>query len=87
METRFRRCGIEDITDLEQRVIALLAAGLHSKEIATKLDRRKATIEGYVRILFLKFNVRSRAQLVAAAFLSGLLGREPGAHEDLISGR
>jgi len=85
MERRFRHCGIEEITDLERRVIALLAAGLHSKEIAVKLERRKATVEGYVRILFIKFNVRSRAQLVAAAFLSGLL-EEAAANGDASSG-
>jgi len=85
MDENFRFCAIDDITDLEQRVILLLADGFHSKEIAIRLERKKATVEGYVRILFIKFNVRSRAQLVAAAFRCGLLPADRPRNGDLIT--
>jgi len=67
------RSSVPTLTSFECVVISALANGLQSKEIAVVLGRSKATVEGYVRVLFIKFNVRSRAQLVAAAYDSGVL--------------
>jgi len=59
------------------RILWGLMEGCQTKEIAALLGRRAPTIEGHIRILFAKFNARSRAQLVATALRAGLLD---GAH-------
>ncbi len=64
-----------DITGFELRVLKLLAQGLQSKEIAESIGRRKPTVEGYIRILCIKLNAKSRTHLVARAFQVGLLDR------------
>ncbi len=64
---------VPPLSTMESIVIASLAQGMHSKEIAGLVRRSKGTVEGYIRILFVKFDVRSRAQLVAAAYESGIL--------------
>jgi len=61
------------LSDVELAVLHALADGLHSKEIALQLRRSKPTIEGYVRHLCVKFDARSRAQLVAKALAEGAL--------------
>jgi len=61
------------LSDLEVAILQALANGLHSKEIALCVQRSKPTIEGYVKQLCLKFDARSRAQLVAKALCQGAL--------------
>lgn len=65
--------GSQRLTAIEQQILHLLAAGMQSKEIAALVGRRKPTIEGYIRVLYLKLNARSRAQLVAQGIKCGLL--------------
>jgi DNA-binding CsgD family transcriptional regulator len=69
------KCGYfaPTISNLEHAIIAELAKGLQTKEIANKVKRSKPTIEGYIRTLFLKFGARTRAHLVAAAYENGTL--------------
>ena len=62
-----------DVSGLERTVIIALADGLQSKEIAIVIKRSRPTVEGYIRLLYVKFNARSRAHLVACAFRCGLL--------------
>ena len=61
------------LSDVELAVLRALAEGSHSKEIALQLGRSKPTVEGYVRQLCVKFEARSRAQLVAKALAEGAL--------------
>jgi DNA-binding NarL/FixJ family response regulator len=61
------------LSDIELAILRALADGLHSKEIALQVRRSKPTVEGYVRQLCIKFDARSRAQLVAKAFGEGAL--------------
>jgi DNA-binding NarL/FixJ family response regulator len=49
----------------EEEVLRLLAKGLRSKEIAKDLDVGVATINTYVRHIYEKLHVRSRAEAVA----------------------
>jgi DNA-binding CsgD family transcriptional regulator len=58
---------MNQITPVEKAVLRCLADGMQSKEIAAHLDRKTATVEGYIRTLFVKMNARSRAHLVALA--------------------
>jgi DNA-binding NarL/FixJ family response regulator len=61
---------------IEMAILKGLANGLQSKEIAVILDRSTATIELHVRILFARFDARSRAHLVACALCSGTIDRK-----------
>jgi two-component system, NarL family, response regulator YdfI len=64
------------LTQQEITVLYALAEGCHSKEIATAVRRSKPTVEAIVRILYVKLNARSRAQLVARAIAYGLISVE-----------
>lgn len=61
---------------MELAVLHGLANGLQSKEIAEELGRGTPTVERYVRELYLRFNARSRAHLVARAFCMGILDKK-----------
>jgi DNA-binding CsgD family transcriptional regulator len=61
------------LSNLELAILCGLANGLRSKEIALHVRRSKPTVEGYVKQLCLKFDARSRAELVAKAFCHGTL--------------
>lgn len=65
-----------DLSEVEKIILRSLANGMQSKEIAQIVGRSKPTIEGYVRLLFAKFNARSRAQLVAMALPRGVIEEE-----------
>lgn len=55
------------LTRREQEVFQLVAAGLTSREICSSLSIRRSTLNTYKKHLFLKFKVRSSAQMVAAS--------------------
>lgn len=61
------------LTAKEIAIIAGLADGLQSKEIAPTVRLSKASIDTYIRILYGKLGARSRAQLVAIAYAAGAL--------------
>ena len=62
------------LTFREREVMELLIAGKPSKEIAAALHVSVRTVEGHRRMLLLKVNVSSAAQLVRTV----LSGRKPG---------
>jgi non-specific serine/threonine protein kinase len=57
----------------EQQVLLLLAAGLSNKQIARELIVAESTAKTYVRGIFKKLNVETRARAVAVAAERGLL--------------
>ena len=59
-------------------IVECLSEGLQSKEIASAVGRSSATIENYIRIIYAKLDARSRAHVVARAFLMGLLDDRSG---------
>jgi DNA-binding NarL/FixJ family response regulator len=61
------------LTDREREVMALVAAGLSNDEIAEKLFVSPATARTHVSRAMVKLNARDRAQLVVAAYESGLV--------------
>jgi len=76
--SRLRSCGrcgfvMPSLSKQERAIIARLADGLQTKEIAHDIERSKATVEGYIRLLFVKFNVQNRAHLIAMAYDVGVL--------------
>ncbi|MEU5838006.1 response regulator transcription factor [Streptomyces diacarni] len=70
------------LTAREREVLTRVAAGLSNDEIADRLDVSPLTIKTHVNRTMAKLGARDRAQLVVAAYESGLVrpyGSEPGA--------
>lgn len=67
--------SLEQITDREREVLVLIAGGLSNTEIAQQLYLSPATVKTHIGRLLAKLHARDRAQLVIAAYESGLVGR------------
>ena len=61
------------LTEREREVLALVAAGLSNDEIAARLVVSPATAKTHVNRIMVKLSARDRAQLVVAAYTSGLV--------------
>ena len=61
------------LTDIELQVLRGLAEGRQSKEIASLINRSKASVDVVIRILFAKFDARSRSQLMVNVLTQGVL--------------
>jgi len=59
--------GWDSLTPSEQRVVELVAAGLPNRDIAAKLFVSLATIKTHLVHVYTKLDVRTRAELAAAA--------------------
>jgi len=65
--------GLDELTDREQEVLALVADGLSNTEIAKRLYLSPATAKTHVSRAMIKLWARDRAQLVVIAYESGLV--------------
>jgi DNA-binding NarL/FixJ family response regulator len=65
--------AIEELTDREREVLALVAEGLSNHEIAGRLTVSPATAKTHVSRAMGKLRARDRAQLVVIAYESGLV--------------
>jgi DNA-binding NarL/FixJ family response regulator len=61
------------VTDREREVLTLIATGLSNTEIADHLHLGLATVKTHISRLLHKLQARDRAQLVIAAYESGLV--------------
>jgi DNA-binding NarL/FixJ family response regulator len=61
------------LTDREREVLTLIGRGLSNAEIANQLVIGSATMKTHVSRILSKLNARDRAQLVVAAYESGLV--------------
>jgi DNA-binding NarL/FixJ family response regulator len=68
--------GLDQLTDREREVLALVGTGLTNDEIAAKLIMSPATAKTHVSRAMMKLRARDRAQLVVIAYESGLV--KPG---------
>ena len=64
---------LDELTDREREVMALVAEGLSNDEIAQRLFVSPATAKTHVSRAMIKLNARDRAQLVVFAYESGLV--------------
>ena len=65
--------GLEELTDREREVMALVGNGLSNHEIAKRLYLSPATAKTHVSRAMVKLGARDRAQLVVFAYESGLV--------------
>lgn len=68
-----RAANMPRFTERELEILAAIARGERSKEIATRLGLTRRTIETYLTNIYLKLGVDSRAAAVAVALAQGLL--------------
>ncbi|MEV0406674.1 response regulator transcription factor [Actinoallomurus sp. NPDC050550] len=66
--------ALDEVTDREREVLRLVGRGLSNAEIAEHLHVSIATAKSHVSRLLMKLQARDRAQLVIAAYQSGLVG-------------
>jgi DNA-binding NarL/FixJ family response regulator len=65
--------SLDALTDREVEVLALVARGLSNAEIGERLHVSPATAKTHVARLLMKLDARDRAQLIIAAYESGLI--------------
>lgn len=63
------------LTEREYEVLSLLAKGARPKEVAQQLSISPKTVGTHIQNLLGKVGVHSRAELVARAYMLGLVGR------------
>jgi DNA-binding NarL/FixJ family response regulator len=74
--------GIDELTEREREIVALVGTGLSNHEIAERLVISPATARTHVSRAMLKLGARDRAQLVVFAYEAGLVAPGHGVHPD-----
>ena len=68
-----RADDVEALTPRQREVLLLIAKGLSNSEIEVELGITRATCRSHITALLARLNARDRAQLVIAAYESGLV--------------
>ena len=68
--------GLVDLTDREREILRFVARGMSNEEIADDLVISPATVKTHLARIMGKLDAHDRAQLVVAAYESGLV--QPG---------
>ncbi len=64
---------LEKLTDREEEILKLLAAGLSNKEIAQKLSLSEGTVKNHISAILAKLHANDRTQAVLTALKRGLV--------------
>lgn len=67
------RASLDTLTAREREVLRLIGKGLNNQEIAATLWISESTVKTHVARLFLKLDLRDRAQAVVLGYESGLI--------------
>ncbi|WP_343966607.1 response regulator transcription factor, partial [Streptosporangium amethystogenes] len=67
------RGRLDDITERETEVLALIARGRSNQEIAADLILSEQTVKTHVGRILAKLNLRDRAQAIVHAYETGLV--------------
>jgi DNA-binding NarL/FixJ family response regulator len=67
--------GGHGLTERESEVLTLLAEGLDQEAVAERLVISPSTVATHIQRILSKLGVRSRAQAIAVAYRTGILGR------------
>jgi DNA-binding NarL/FixJ family response regulator len=67
------RTSVARLTDREQQVLSLIAAGHPTREVALQLSYSERTVKNVLHDVVTKLNARSRSQAVAHAVREGLI--------------
>jgi DNA-binding NarL/FixJ family response regulator len=70
--------GLDELTEREREIVALVGTGLSNHEIAEQLGISPATARTHVSRAMLKLGARDRAQLVVFAYEAGLVSPRRG---------
>ncbi len=62
-----------ELSPRERQVLALVAEGKENKQIGRALDLSEATVKTYLKSVFERLDVRTRAEAVAVALRQGLI--------------
>ena len=64
---------LEKLTDREEEILKLLAAGLSNKEIAQQLSLSEGTVKNHISVILSKLHANDRTQAVLTALKRGLV--------------
>ncbi len=65
--------GVDELTERERQVLALIGTGLSNEEIARKIYISQSTVKTHSARAMMKLGARDRAQLVVFAYEAGLV--------------
>lgn len=65
------------LSEAQRRVLDLLVGGLSEKETAIRLDISRHTVHNHVKVIYRRFDVTTRAELLALFVSDSKLGKKP----------